>query len=446
MENQSELNVKMFKDDLQPQIVSVKELLARNITIPDYQRPYKWTRRNVIELLDDIQKAIADSQKKNNFKYRVGTVILFKNTEGQYEVVDGQQRLITLSLICYALQCTSPLTLLSVNFDNKETQKNIQENYAAINEWKKYHKGDWDSVLAAMESILEIVVIEVSNISEAFQLFDSQNHRGKALDPHALLKAYHLREMQDSPYEMILTVNKWESREPQSIKDLFDLYLYPIWKWSKLFNAVPFTTKEIDVYKGIAENSSYSYAKRACKAAPCFQVTEPFAAGKDFFEFVDHYLNLLESIKNEIQTNEAFEKIAPLLKDREKYDAKKFKGVDLTSAGFCYAKNLFYCAVFCYYDRFHNFNRMVIDKLFVWAFMLRVDMETLGEDSINLYAIGKSVKTTNVIPMFFNIVCARREQDVANISIDVKRNSGAAAAAKWNPLYQYIKEICEENV
>ena len=108
MENQAEQNVKMFKADLQPQIVSVKELLSKNITIPDYQRPYKWTRRNVIELLDDIQKAIADSQKKNNFKYRVGTVILFKNTEGQYEVVDGQQRLITLSLICYALQCSSP--------------------------------------------------------------------------------------------------------------------------------------------------------------------------------------------------------------------------------------------------------------------------------------------------------------------------------------------------
>ena len=134
------------------------------------------------------------------------------------------------------------------------------------------------------------------------------------------------------------------------------------------------------------------------------------------------------------------------MKDREKYDAKRFKGIDLTSAGFCYAKNLFFCAVFCYYDRFHNFNKMVIDKLFVWAFMLRVDMETLGEDSVNLYAIGRSTKTTNVIPMFFRIVCARREQDVSNISIDVRRSTDKAATAKWYPLYQYIKENCEEDV
>lgn len=435
----------MLEDILQPQIVSVKSLLSWKITIPSYQRPYKWTQRNVTELFDDILKAIGDSHKHVDFKYRIGTVILYKNADGVYEVVDGQQRLITLTLISYALHSTSPLTLLSVSFDNKETQKNIQENYVAINEWKKYHKGDWDSILKAMESILQFVVIKVGDISEAFQLFDSQNHRGKALDPHALLKAYHLREMQDSPYEMMLTVNKWESRDSKSIKDLFELYLYPIWKWSKILDTVPFTTKEIDVYKGIAENSTYSYAKRACKAAPCFQATEAFAAGKDFFEFVDHYLNVLESIKNELQTNEAFEKIAPLLKDREKYDKKEFKNIDLTSAGFCYAKRLFYCAVFCYYDRFHNFNKMVIDKLFVWAFMLRVDRENLGEDSVNRYAIGKSERTTNAIPMFFKIVCARREQDVANISIDTKRNFGKAAKDKWNHLYDYIKEICEEN-
>lgn len=436
----------MPEDILQPQIVSVKDLLSWNIVIPNYQRPYKWTQRNVIELLDDILKAIGDSHKYVDFKYRVGTVILFKNNKDEYEVVDGQQRLITLSLICHALEMPSPLTLLSASFDSKVSQKNIRDNFFAIKDWIKYHKNDRDAILYAMKSILQFVAIGVKNISEAFQLFDSQNHRGKALDPHALLKAYHLREMQDSPNEMISTVNKWESRDPKSIKNLFDLYLYPIWKWSKIFNAVPFTTKEIDVYKGVAADSTYSYAKRACKATPYFQATEPFAAGKDFFEFVDHYLNLLESIKNEIQTNELFKKIAPLVKDREKYDAKRFKGIDLTSAGFCYAKNLFFCAVFCYYDRFHNFNKMVIDKLFVWAFMLRVDMETLGEDSVNLYAIGRSTKTTNVIPMFFRIVCARREQDVSNISIDVRRSTDKAATAKWNPLYQYIKENCGEDV
>jgi hypothetical protein len=46
------------------------------------------------------------------------------------------------------------------------------------------------------------VIINVDKVEEAFQLFDSQNTRGKELDPHDLLKAYHLREMKRYPYEM----------------------------------------------------------------------------------------------------------------------------------------------------------------------------------------------------------------------------------------------------
>lgn len=441
----------MPDDFLQPQVISVKELLSKNITIPDYQRPYKWTQRNVIELLDDILKAIEDSRKYTDFKYRIGTVILFKKDDKNdgkeydeiYEVVDGQQRLITLTLICMVLDVQSFLALTSTSFNSKVSQKNIQDNYSAIKNWMKYHDDKKDDILKSLESILQFVVIGVRNISEAFQLFDSQNHRGKPLDPHALLKAYHLREMKDSPYEMVLTVNKWEERDPQTIRELFNSYLYPIWKWSKILDAVPFTAKEIDVYKGIIENSSYSYAKRALKASPCFQVTEPFTAGRDFFEFVDHYLNLLDTIKNELQTNGDFQKIAPLLIERKKYSAKKYEGIDLSSAGFCYAKNLFYCALFCYYDRFHNFNKMVVEKLFVWAFMLRVDMENLGEDSVNLYALGREGKT-NTEPMFFSITNARREQDVANIQISVKRNSGGAKSSKWDSLYNYIKCIYGE--
>ena len=72
------------------------------LVVPEYQRPYKWTVRNAIQLLDDIIEA------KNSSKevYRVGTLILHKDTDhGQevYNIVDGQQRIITFSLLLYAL-------------------------------------------------------------------------------------------------------------------------------------------------------------------------------------------------------------------------------------------------------------------------------------------------------------------------------------------------------
>jgi uncharacterized protein with ParB-like and HNH nuclease domain len=44
-----------------PQIWSIDRLLAANLIIPDYQRPYKWTDKNITDLILDIQKSIEES-------------------------------------------------------------------------------------------------------------------------------------------------------------------------------------------------------------------------------------------------------------------------------------------------------------------------------------------------------------------------------------------------
>lgn len=56
-----------------PQIWSIDKLLKANLVIPNYQRPYKWTDKNIVELLLDIQKSMEESRKYANFKYRIGT-------------------------------------------------------------------------------------------------------------------------------------------------------------------------------------------------------------------------------------------------------------------------------------------------------------------------------------------------------------------------------------
>lgn len=88
------LNEKISKDQDGKSIGDVR------LTIPDYQRPYKWTARNAIQLLDDIIEA----KNGNKEVYRVGTLILHNEKEkGCYNIVDGQQRTITFSLLLYAL-------------------------------------------------------------------------------------------------------------------------------------------------------------------------------------------------------------------------------------------------------------------------------------------------------------------------------------------------------
>ena len=415
------------------EIMSINELLNMNLDIPDYQRPYKWTIQNIMDLLDDITNSISDAERyRNGFKYRIGTIIIHNNENGVADVVDGQQRIISLTLL---KQCVEPgfqSSILKKDFTNKVSQTNIHNNYNFIREWFSLKNEETrKSFVKAFADILEVVVISVDKVEEAFQLFDSQNTRGKELDPHDLLKAYHLREMKQYPYEMEHAVTKWEAKNTVQIRELFDLYLFPVLNWSRGIKSRPFTAKEIDTYKGVGEGSTYSYARRASKAMPYFQITEPFIAGNDFFEMVEHYMYLLRDVKAEIENNKSFATIKEIL---------EFK---TGSAGFGYTKNLFYCALLCYYDKFHNFDEMAVKKLFSWAFMIRVDMENLGFDSINKYAIGdeSNQRYSNTIPMFAKISFARLHTEISGLQIKVKRDNDAPASKKWQPLYTKLKEM-----
>ena len=141
--------------------------------------------------------------------------------------MDGQQRVLSFLLLKLYLDPSFVCSLLNIEFANKVTQRNLHENFKTICEWfSSAAKDDRSNFNNALKNILEVVVVTVDKISEAFQLFDSQNSRGKALYPHDLLKAYHLREIHDK-YEMQNAVVKWESKQPKAIRELFDLYLFP---------------------------------------------------------------------------------------------------------------------------------------------------------------------------------------------------------------------------
>lgn len=163
-----------------------------------------------------------------------------------------------------------------------------------------------------------------------------------------------------------------------------------------------------------------------------------------FFEMVDHYLYLIHDIKTEIYNNQDFAEIKSIICNGKKVSSiKEMDSVKYGSAGFVYARNLFYCALLCYYDKFHNFDEMAVKKLFTWAFMIRVDMENLGFDSINKYAIGNddNSRYTNAVAMFSKISFARLHNEISSLQIKVKRDSDRANHDKWNDLYKKLKTM-----
>lgn len=419
-------------------IRSVADLLSiPNLNIPSYQRPYKWSTKNIAELLDDIDDAMK-KQKENRipeFKYRIGTILLHDNEESHtYDVVDGQQRIVSFLLL---MKYLSGCHFIPMNLDDRFTQFNLYTNYAFIKDWLALKDDLYKKELIdAFSNLLEVVVIVVNKLGEAFQLFDSQNSRGKSLYPHDLLKAYHLREMGNDKFEMERVVENWEkwdglSKEHNYIENLFNSYLFPIINWAEKKSTHYFSTNDLDVFKGIKSTDVYPYALRTMKAMPVYQITEPFIAGKDFFIMVDYYLALLEFLKSKALND--FEDITNIMEKRS-----------YAGTGYESCKELFYCVLLCYYDRFKNLDAKVIRKLFSWAFMVRVDMRTLSYKTINKYAIGGEVHHTiysNQIPMFYKIIHSTKPNQIANINVEVRRNNDRAQKDMWNPLYIEIKKL-----
>jgi len=92
---------------------TINDLLEYNFFIPSYQRGYRWTERQVKDLLDDIWEFIDKSNKKDEEWYCLQPIVStndentkkINNLTGDWQVViDGQQRLTTIFLILKHLE------------------------------------------------------------------------------------------------------------------------------------------------------------------------------------------------------------------------------------------------------------------------------------------------------------------------------------------------------
>ena len=432
-------------DNLILSITTIGDLLLKNritrkadgnpidnvkLTIPEYQRPYKWTARNAIQLLDDILEARNGSKEV----YRLGTLILHKtkngNGEDVYNIVDGQQRTITFSLLLLALydleekpEDRKTIEFLNQHlFDNSYCRHNIPNN---LNAFKRRlqnrstegdnveHINDMKRLRTYIEQQCELIVVITNDVSEAFQFFDSQNARGKALYPHDLLKAYHLREMVDideARTEQI--VKEWEKIPQKDLAVFFGDYLYRIKEWINGNWAYKLNEHNIFKFKGITRNahtpyaqfykSAYSYAEfinssampfvSGTREVNAFQLNTPIIAGKPFFDYTKHYYEILKDIQDNSQYEGFYIKGNNMVKTLDRYFNK--------GVGNRITRVLFDTALLLYVDRFcpatyptkvdtELFEQFVIFA-FVWAYSLRAQYSHLGWQSAQNYVLERS--------------------------------------------------------
>lgn len=80
------------------QLRSIGSLLDESFFVPSYQRGYRWTEKQVRALLDDLEGFISGQPPRESY-YCLQPVVVRRRVEGDWELIDGQQRLTTLYLL-----------------------------------------------------------------------------------------------------------------------------------------------------------------------------------------------------------------------------------------------------------------------------------------------------------------------------------------------------------
>lgn len=448
-------------------VLSVRQLLEDGcLAIPEYQRPYKWTGKNVSQMFSDI------ALHKDKGAYRLGTVV-FHQHNGKRNIVDGQQRTISLMLAVLALinerlparagensikwpdlrkqltQLGEYLQSFNPSFRSPISQANIHNNYLAVS--RILSRPDFtEEMIYFLLNKCELVYFELKNISEAFQFFDSQNARGRDLEPHDLLKAFHLREFtpEDEPFKAEV-VSHWESSDTDALAKLFSRYLFRIRNWSRGASARYFGKEHTHLFKGVNINriDRYPYVEQLRMAHHFvdeynqhyqhridgnhlpfpFHLDQIIINGRRFFEMIGHYQNKIGQIDaRTLPTLEGFSsRILETISD--------YKGMHRT--GDRYVRSIFDCLMITYIDKFGMVEiPRAVEKAFIWAYSLRLNMQVLQLASMDNYVLQNN--------MFLLIKESTQPADFLSIELPVLQESRASNVEPVEELFREMR-YCE---
>ncbi len=424
-------------------LASVADLPFDQFVIPPYQRPYKWGVKNVNQLITDV---LAFCEKGTN-EYRLGTLVLHEQNE-KLNIVDGQQRTITLMLLLNELRIEHKNLLKGIPIDSflknpqfheQTSRKHIRENLNAI----RYRLTEFtDEHVQFLLKCCKFVIVTLYDISEAFQFFDSQNARGKELEPHDLLKAFHLREIPRMTEADKKNVTEWESLDTPRLANLF-LVLFRIKRWIEGYDGREFTSNHVDTFKGSKAGKDILPYQRIYAMAECYtelynadlsrridrqhmdyphQIDQVTINGTLFFDMIRYYS------EKEAVVMEMLKKHCPNIDYAINHYAERNRKGDL------YTRNLFTAALLFYYDKFSEdgFGNAV-SKIFAWAYSMRVK-----HYSVQLATMDNLAREQN---SFFRMLHrAISPMDIQNWVVEPIKNSEIQQKDKMKEVFEILNK------
>lgn len=228
-------------------LYKIKELFNEQYKyiIPIYQRNFAWSEGEIRQLILDIADAT-----ENTDNYYIGTLITYDRGNNLFEIIDGQQRLTTLSILLsfiknedrykkyitenYNLNLTfdsrknSTETLQALyNKDKNDIEKYTRENQNSITEGytickkvlpeilkekikdnkDKFNENKFFEYLFNNVNILQVTVLEDTDLNHYFEIMNS---RGEQLEMHEILKARLLKKLDNENDKFIFNLI-WEA-------------------------------------------------------------------------------------------------------------------------------------------------------------------------------------------------------------------------------------------
>jgi len=242
MTNHGDRNAHLIKGAVK----TVRELLINRYTIDSYQREYKWQPKHVFELLDDLSSKFLDEFDFNHDRlevanyghYFLGSIII-SSKNSQNFIIDGQQRLTTLTLLIIYLDnrqrnmpedskvdvknlvFSTQYGKKSFNIDvpertpcleklyqgenvepapnDPEAIRNIAARYKDIEQ--SFPDEITDQVLPYFIDWLignvDLVEITAYSDEDAYTIFETMNDRGLSLSPIDMLKGFLVAKIRD---------------------------------------------------------------------------------------------------------------------------------------------------------------------------------------------------------------------------------------------------------
>ena len=224
---------------------SVKSLLGQKFQIDYYQRDYKWETKQVRELIEDLASRfllyyqLGDERKAvaKYGQYFLGSVIISEKDNDHF-IVDGQQRLTSLTLLLIYLDGLQKDRLVeqqvwianlvySIQFGSKSFNLNVQERNVCLQALISGESPDATGKPPSVQNLINrynditeifpeelrgdalpyfldwltenvmLVKITAYSADDAYTIFETMNDRGLSLTPTDMLKGYLLANITD---------------------------------------------------------------------------------------------------------------------------------------------------------------------------------------------------------------------------------------------------------